>query len=724
MYIKELYAHTKNQQGKYHLLNEHLLSVADSIQFFTRDYYKNQFKPLATLIGLIHDLGKAHPLFQDYLAQIEAGNTPIKTQHSPWGAAFSYMMMQNLEICHEIALPIAGHHSGLCERGKLTAYLQIFCKEKEIFEIFNNIFQKLLLTMPIQNLKTPVLTPWQRELLIRMLFSALIDADRLDTKNHFSPEYNNIHAEKIGLNELVKKLKVDQEQLIIKSKNNPTLVNQIREEVYLACLARAQNKTGFFRLTVPTGGGKTRSSLAFALEHALINGQQRVIFAIPFTSIIDQTAKEYRNILGSNSVLEHHSQVIVNDEEGEEEKLVQLRLAEENWDMPVIVTTTVQLFESLFANKPTQCRKLHNVSNSVIVLDEAQSLPPILLKPTLHVLRDLVENYKTTVVLCTATQPALQGEHLQELGGMEITEIVPNFQEHFKKMKRVRYDRISTSSLGDLGREIAKYDRVLVIMNTRKKAIELLDVLKEKECLHLSTLLCGAHRRQVLNKVRGLLKTGESVYLISTQVVEAGVDLDFPVVYRELGPLDRIVQAAGRCNREGRPELGKVVIFELEGGKQPQGPYKAGIEEAKMLLAEYESLEILADPEIYKTYFTRLFETIGNDLDAKKIQEKREKLDFPAVADSYHLIEGNTVPMVVRYEGYKRILDEWLYNPNQKNWRMLQPYLVNVFKWEAVKLMQEGMVTEISTNLYIWEGLYDKVKGIGGMEFDPSDLII
>jgi CRISPR-associated endonuclease/helicase Cas3 len=724
MSADQLYAHSKNQQGKWHLLSQHLFGVGEIMRRFSEDFYNGKVSELAWLIGIIHDLGKVHPGFQEYLKAQTEGMKHPKVPHSPWSASFVYRVFENFQGRHMLALPVAGHHSGLGEHGGLQANIcENYC-EQGILEAMFKTFKETVEIYPHISIPSG-LTDLQRELLVRMLFSALIDADRIDTEKHFQGDNSFWQETKPTLIEMYETLQDNQMQLI--SQSEPSLVNLVRREVYENCLASAGGSPGFYRLTVPTGGGKTRSALAFALKHALSNNQRRIVFGIPYTSIIDQTASIFRDILGERAVLEHHSQVIISDDE--DESTIHLRLAEENWDFPLIVTTTVQLFESLFANGPSRCRKIHNLAKSVIVLDEAQSLPVHLLKPTLQVLRDLVENYETTVVLSTATQPALQSEYLPELQGIEIKEIVPDFKKHFNELKRVSYQRLpGLLTIEELSQEIHKHDQVLVVLNSRKDALELVDALKGKNVYHLSTLLCGAHRRQVLEEVRRCLKDKQrvrQVRLISTQVVEAGVDLDFPTVYRVIGPLDRIVQAAGRCNREGRmPKLGRIVLFELQEGRHPRGPYKAGIEEARMLLEEYKTLDVLGEPHIYEIYFSRLYKTLGNDMDIKRIQKKREKMNFPETDKAYRLIEEETVPVVVRYGRYEEALEAWLKCPNQNNWRKLQQFIVNVFAWEGKGYIKDGLMSELIKGLYIWEGGYDNLKGIGGFQRDPSDLIV
>lgn len=726
-----LYAHTRNNSGKWHNLDSHLLSVAKRTKEFASNFYNGQFEDLAYIIGLIHDIGKSHPTFQEYLRAVDEGKSYSKFPHSPWGATLCLLCYPVFK--EAMGLTIAGHHTGLNEISRLQSKLveKKYDKQTEVLNMMQDLIKNLLQMSQttLKSFKNPEISKLQIEFLIRMLFSALIDADRLDTEQHFYPEKTLIRGKIKSIKELASELKHKQVELLESRKADLSIVSSIRREVYDACVKKSKDSPGFFRLTVPTGGGKTRSGLSFALEHAVENKLERVILALPYTSIIDQTAMEYRKIFGEGVFLEHHSQVIINDDEGLDDKKILLSLAEENWDIPLIVTTTVQLFESLFSDHPSKCRKIHRLARSVIILDEIQAFPMELLKPTFQVLKDLVENYGSSVVLCTATQPALEGGAFTELIGQNIKEIVPNYVEHFKNLKRVNYVQPKkVFTMDELKKEIEKEQQVLVIFNTKKKAIELLNSIDEESCLHLSTLLCGAHRRKILQQIKGLLDVNSKniVRLISTQVVEAGVDLDFPVVYREIGPLERIVQAAGRCNREWRnlEVKGKVVIFTLEDSKQPRGSYAVGTEQAKLILEKYGDPDILSDPKIYDEYFKRIYYDLGEDLDKEKIQELREKLNYPETALRYRLINSNTVPAIVKYDGYEIVLNEWKKNPGRENWRKLQPYIVNIYECEAKKLQYDGLLSEIAEGVFLWEGLYDDIKGIGDFTFDPCDLIV
>jgi CRISPR-associated endonuclease/helicase Cas3 len=508
-----------------------------------------------------------------------------------------------------------------------------------------------------------------------------------------------------------------------------TPVNAVRREVYEDALQAAQGKPGLYALTAPTGAGKTRALLAFALKHALANGLERVIVALPYTSIIDQTADVYREILGEAAVLEHHSALEVDDLS--ETALERHRLLSENWDAPLIVTTFVQLFESLFSNLPSRCRKVHRLARSVIVLDEVQTLPVELLEPTVHALQQLIDDYGATVLLSTATQPALD----EIAFTTPPVQVVANPAQHFQTLRRVDYHvDLTPRDYNWLADAIAAREQIMVVLNTRKDAIATLDALHDRcpelaGVFHLSTLLCPAHRREVLAEVRRRLADGAPCRLVTTQVVEAGVDLDFPVVMRAVGPLDRIVQAAGRCNREGRLPRGEVIVFELAQGSSPRGAYRTGTDEARISLQQPNA--DLHQPDTYRDYFERLYQ--GVRLDREDIQQARQRFQFEAVAQKYRLIRDDTYPVIVVN-----------YDPNAVNallqqgraivqaggippqrWRQhLHAYTVNLYQREVNALRQQGLIRDDPTlSVALYEGAYDSLTGIRAA-MDPADLVV
>lgn len=727
--VDKMYAHTPNKKGEWHDLDKHSRGVADKAKEFAAKFGASA---LACFLGLIHDLGKVNKLFQDYLEACAQGLRHAKVPHAIWGAAFIYAivfrMRNDPEGWKELSVSIMGHHAGLPDCGDAALKLEKFIEDPGPLKRMQTFLAALKLSIPSLELPGPELSrdPTRRELFIRMLFSTLVDADYLNTEKHFDPDQAKLRSQGPSLEILWEKLRTKQKEIM----DDSTRLNRIRKEVYGACLNASAGPPGIYRLTVPTGGGKTRSSLAFALNHALFkNRMERVIVAIPYTSIIDQTAQVYRDILGDDAVLEHHSAIQVpDDEEGQDEQLIRRKLATENWDVPLIVTTTVQLFESLFNNRTSKVRKLHRLAKAVIILDEVQALPPELLRPTLDVLKTLatpVEDggYGSTVVLCSATQPAYEDSRwLEGLHGVTIREIVPQYPQHFVNLKRVRYVRCRKPlSWMALAAKVARMPQVLLVLNTRKDALALVAALGDTaDVFHLSTLLCGAHRKKVLDEVKSRLDPNNPrpVRLISTQVVEAGVDLDFPVVFRAVGPLDRIVQAAGRCNREGRSKKGIVIIFDAVEGRVPSGPYKVGIEKARFLLRENPTNR-LHDPDLYREYFRRLLDDV--DLDKKSIQSYREQLNYPEVASRYRLIEQDTVAVVVPYEDAMKRLVAWEAAPSYRTRNALQPYLVNLYKYEVLEKCD--WLTPRSEGLYRWDGKYDERIGIMEGYRDPSDLI-
>lgn len=714
----EYHAHTPNSEtGEWHLLTNHSQDVATRAKAFVEPFGAGD---LAYALGLLHDLGKINERFQNYLQAQYQGQPLPSTPHAIWGAAFAYWFVYkrlgSAEIWKELALPIAAHHTKLADGGTIGTKVAEWAEKNE--DAINEMRQ-FVLTLPSFSLPVRELDQWKREVRLRMAFSALVDADCLDTEQHFDPAQAKAREGYPTIESLRDTFELKQQDWVAGKPSSR--LNDIRREVYTACSTQATGPKGVYRLTVPTGGGKTRSVLAFALNHAVEHEMCRVIVAVPYTSIIEQTVDVYRGIFGREAVLEHHSQIDPPENEREDERAVRFRLSTQNWDAPLIVTTTVQLFESLFNNRPGRMRKLHNIANSIIVLDEVQTLPLELLEPTVHMLRALVDDYGATIVLSTATQPALEETtYLKPFHGVKVREIVSEHPKHFAALKRVRYSHAKDmTSWEEIAQRVAMQPRIMVVLNTREDALVLARALPEADTFHLSTLLCGAHRRKVLTAVKARLEKKQNVRLISTQVIEAGVDIDFPHVWRAMGPLDRIAQAAGRCNREARPELGEVVIFETPGGNAPHGAYHVGIEEAREMLAQHGP-DALHAPDIYRKYFARLFAQV--DLDARGIQSARAALDFPTVAEEYRLIEATDTVAVPYGKGLVH-LETWERYPSRKAWQRLQSYLVSIHRYETDRLVKEGWLSAVTDGLYRWNGDYHRTLGLAQIFLDPTDLI-
>lgn len=721
--MNELYAHTPNENGDWHYLDAHLKEVAELAEKFAGKFGAGE---LAKWIGLWHDLGKSNPEFQSYLHRCinEPDNRHRGPDHKGDGAILALKQLEPL------AFPVAGHHGGLMNFSDLKTWLSERNASSHLQEVLQKLPGQGFKLYPSTTLTQPsfIKDEFDAEFFIRMLFSVLVDADFLDTEDHFNPDNKANRGNFPPLSDLWQRFVNDQNKITGKSDDQ---LNIIRNDVYLDCIKAAELPPGFFRLTVPTGGGKTRSSMAFGLRHAITHGMDRVIFAIPYTSIIEQTVDVYRDIFGKEAVLEHHSAVTYDDElDNIDDGTSWVRLASQNWDAPIIVTTTVQLFESLLSNKTSKCRKFHNIANSVIILDEVQTLPTKLLAPILDVLRQLVDHYGVTVVFCTATQPALEDSPYLK-GIKNIREIVNKPANLFSVMKRVNYQKPSKDEKWDWKRvaaEMSQSPQCLAIANTKDDAMSLLNAIDDPSALHLSTLLCGAHRRDVLSKVRRLLDEGKPCRLVSTQVVEAGVDLDFPLVLRAVGPLDRIVQAAGRCNRNGKmEERGRVVVFNPVEAKIPSGDYRTGTDTAFSLMNS-ESFNF-HDPKVYEDYFKKLYQAVNTD--AKRIQESRGNLKYKDVDDKFKMIDDASISVIVRYRGLNneknevdKILSSIKYMPPSVAFRKLQPYLVNIKQYKFRQFQLDGLIIEIAEGRYEWCGAYDKVRGLMATGRNPEDFVV
>jgi CRISPR-associated endonuclease/helicase Cas3 len=721
-------AHTINTLGKRQDLLEHLRNVADSAANFAIPFGAPH---LARLAGLLHDIGKFNPAFQQYLLDAEAG---IATRgsgpdHKGAGAVFATQVRLPL-----LTFLVAGHHGGLPTRSELVnAWLPdrqadaavqqaILLARQEVPELRQIAFAQVTPAWV-----TEMKDPYAIELFIRLLFSALVDADFLDTEAHFNAGNPPDRGGYPSLADLWQWFQADQQRLSGQQTNE---LNIIRHEVYEHCIRAAQLPPGFFRLTVPTGGGKTRSSLAFALAHAQHYGMTRVIYGIPFMSITEQTADVFRAIFQADSraVLEHHSGTTTKDPDNPTQEEIWARLSAENWDAPLIVTTTVQLFESLLARDTRHCRKLHAIAGSVIILDEAQTLPPHVLTTILDVLRQLVEHYHVTVVLCTATQPALDDQ--PDFKGLpNVREIVPDPARLFTILKRVEYhwpQQGETWTWTQVAKRMKAESQALAIVNTRANAAQLLDALEDDDAFHLSTWMCAAHRRNVLVKARQRLQEGASCRLVSTQLIEAGVDIDFPSVLRAMGPLDSIVQAAGRCNREGRrPTLGQVIVFTPEEGGLPPGAYRIGTQLARTLTQTGRA--DLADPCLYQEYFERYYRQL--DRDECQVQPARKIFDYKEVAERFQMIVDDTSSVIVRYD--EDVVDDLVSQlrryPAQARMilRRLQPFMVNLREREILQSQRHGLAEELAEipGVWIWKGVYHPVRGVVlGGAIDPGNL--
>lgn len=681
--------------GREHFLLDHLEGVGRLAREFASKWGAASYGEVA---GLLHDLGKYASDFQDYIraassaddrrdAHIEAeGETGIpkrgRVDHSSAGALKARELYGPLgEI---LAFVIAGHHAGLANKPNLLTRMDR--KSRRLVDAIagsppEELFSNRTLAVPFEtkpaNAAEAETIKRRLELWIRMLFSALCDADFLDTEEFFDQGPTRVRSEAklLSLGTLLARLTARVDAM---EANAPrTEVNAVRRSIREASVKAAASTPGVFTLTVPTGGGKTLAGMEFALRHALGNGLDRVVVAIPYTSILEQNAGVYRDAFGDeDAVLEHHSSC------DPQRETARSRLAAQNWDVPVVVTTTVQLFESLFARRTSRCRKLHNLARSVIVLDEAQTMPPHLLEPTLEALGALVSDYGASVVICTATQPALGRASLGRFGFESMAEIVPADVRAFDRLRRVEVrwpESFDPTPYPVLAEEIAEQKDVLAITHLRRDArhlTELLDsCLGDTSTIHLSALMCPEHRSKVLARIKSRKSEGEPVRVVSTQLVEAGVDLDFPVVYRALAGLDSLAQAAGRCNREGRLPSGQLRVFVAETSP-PKGVPRTGRAITEGMLRADPALDLLASAP-HRTYFERLYSAA--DTDAKDIQAARAKLLFEDTAHLYRLIEDEwSQPIVVEYGRSAALLDDLRrFGPSRSLLRALGRFSVN-----------------------------------------------
>lgn len=739
-----LVAHTPPPGGDWHYLDDHARAVAQLAAEFAEVFGGDD---VSRYLGLLHDAGKAHPQFQDYLlACVREPNRKHPTvDHKTTGAA----ALSSFEGLPQVLL---GHHGGLSDTSAVHTRLRDFIHHDR--DRYVTAWSRFLDLAIIPTGNSPSLPPWATttphtfEFFLRMVFSCLVDADAIDTERHWTPEATESRAlETPSLHELWERFSDDQDRLMARVQiagPGPSPVNAIRADVYNACAQRAAHPPGFFQLTVPTGGGKTRSATAFALRHAIHHELNRVIYAVPFLTITEQTVEVLRDALGDDrAVLEHHSGIAPKAESDTGEESADERwhqLATENWDAPIVVTTTVQLFESLLGRKTRQCRKLHNIARSVIILDEFQTVPAHLRAPIFDVLRELVTHYEVSVVLCTATQPVLDTIE-QDLAarGIAVTELSPAPETAFRTLERVRYEWPEEPwTWHRVAEEMKATPSALTVVNTVRHAAELFAALDDPDAFHLSTRMCGAHRRDVLNEIRLRLRNGRPCHVVSTQLVEAGVDIDFPVVFRALGPLDRIAQAAGRCNREGRlPDKGRVVVFRPEENSMPGGAYRTGTDVTETMLTE--DLVDLTDPTTFETYFRILFSV--TDADERDIQQYREKRYYKEVADRFRIIDDDTFPMVVPYTDAAidalNALRDAASIPGKslkRAFRDIQPFIVTCRSYERARFESAGLIEEIRSGLWEWvdANSYDDRLGLivperggqAGRRFDPIDLFV
>ena len=668
------------------------------------------------LCGLAHDIGKYSDEFQ---LRLRGGK---KVDHATAGAIECFKIKAAFE-----AVCVIGHHSGLPNVGHKdadTTESQTFFGRKlraeqgGIPDYRKNWNGHIALP---QDYFRPSGRGFATAFYIRMLYSCLVDADYIDTETFMNGDAGRGNYE--PLSALCDKLTA-----YISKWNNPTReIDILRQKILNSCIEKASAPRGIFSLTVPTGGGKTVASMAFALNHAVANSMKRIIYVIPYTSIIEQNAKVFRDILGQENVVEHHSSVSYELSENADELEYRSALATENWDAPVIVTTAVQFFESLYANRSSKCRKLHNIANSVIIFDEAQMIPSNNLRPCVAAIAELVRAYNATVVLCTATQPAIDGMLLEYHKTGRITELCPDVELMFEKFRRTSFEKVGKLKTDELILRLINQEQVLCIVNTRKFAQEVYERLPYEGRFHLSTLMCPVHRKQKLDEIRERLKNGQICRVVSTSLIEAGVDVDFPRVFREMAGLDSILQAAGRCNREGKrsAESSIVTVFESEN--------KVNKLIAVNRDAAEETVRDWTQPNTTSTierYFKAYRDFLRND-DKSGVMTASEKgisgcgLPFEWIAKEFKLIDQNTFAVYIPIGEGKELVSRLREGERSRGlYRRAGMYSVSIYENHFNALINAGAAEPFGDDAAILTdlSLYSDEKGLATDVRDGSAL--
>ena len=690
------YAHSLEGQSKEHWqpLQEHLLRVQDEAVARGAKFGTGK---AAGLAGLLHDVGKYTEAFQQRLT----GGSRV--DHATAGAqqicVLDAATPNDRGMAQLIAYAIAGHHAGLPDMHSNTGLLDSLDERlKKELDPLDSAWE-LEIRPDATGLwpegftlgKDHETREFQLSFLTRMIFSCLVDADFRDTECFYADaKGETVDRDWPALSEIVDQLRyrLNNRSVELASESSEGKVNLLRREILEHVRTQANCSPGLFSLNVPTGGGKTLTSLAFALDHAKIHGLERIVYAIPFTSVIDQTAKIFRDVLGDDVVLEHHS-AIDETKFAKREGADKLRLAMEDWAAPIVTTTNVQLFESLFSHRPSRCRKLHNLARAVIVLDEAQTIPLHVLRPAVAVLDELARNYGSSIVLCTATQPALKASNGNGFkGGFEkVRELAPDPPSLHQQLARVTIDHKGTLSDDDLCDALAQTEQGLVIVNSRKHALDLFQQACEagmEGVVHLTTRQYAAHRLRIIEVVKQRLSEGSPCRLIATSLVEAGVDLDFPKVWRAEAGLDSVAQAAGRCNREGERDITDsiVTVFQPAEHSSPA--------ELSQLAGDMERIigrhDDLLSPEAMEDYFQEVYwrkgEGLGDDFLQKfKMSKHRTSFSFREVGESFRLIQSGLEPVIVaREEKARKAVRDLAYAERPGGVaRRLQPYVVQVY---------------------------------------------
>ncbi|MEV5543283.1 CRISPR-associated helicase Cas3' [Saccharopolyspora shandongensis] len=733
-------AHSRNEAGDWHTLGEHARSTGALAAGFAEPWGASQ---LAWALGLFHDAGKVYPQWQHRLREVEGTGRSVG-RHEDLGTRLLK------DAAGAAAMAVLGHHRGLDSVKALKKVLRAPAKPDEAAAAkrFFAEVPEARAVLEGGSLIPPAWTddPLLFEMGLRMTFSALVDADRLDTAAHKSGT-KPVGESPVDMAALVDRFEAGRKDLL--KDRDPAPMDAVRQEVYEAAVAGAQRRPDLYRLAAPTGSGKTLAQGGFALHHAARWGKRRIVVAMPLVTVTEQNAQVYRGLLDDEEpvVLEQHSQVQV-DESEDADRAEWARLAAENWDAPFVLTTTVQLFETLLGRSPSQVRKLHRLANSVLVLDEVQALPPRLLLPILDGLRLLVQHFGTTVLLTSATQPAFETLSVWRNLGLEPKNLVADVSGLFERARRVAYEwRLDPQpTLAEVASEVGELDQCLVIVNSTKDARRLYRALRDKrqDVWHLSSRMYPRHRARVLDEVTSRLKDGLPVLLVATQLVEVGVDISFPIVWRAMAPADSLQQSAGRAGRHGGPGSGRVVVFDPADGHAPP-EYTTRIAITRSYFGPG-----LADPDdttALNAYYEELYRTLGLDrtnirnaraLNAgQTIQQNRQRLEFRAVVEgpakdaghrdgnpdhtkAFRMIEQNTVPVVI-VDANDSAADEVRAKLKQLEgrdaspadvMRWLQGWIVTLPIWTVNTESARERLQRLGGDLHLWLGTYDPAVGV------------
>lgn len=727
-------------------IEEHCLNVARlARELIYEDEDSCGLKDLAYNAGLLHDFGKYRPDFQRYILSASganpSGKVPPKAPHAIVGAIEARRLFDDPMIADTLAYCISGHHRGLYDHNEMERRLRHGEHKR-----WCDACEKLT---SVEDLGTTdcddVGEPYDLQMAIRMLFSALVDADRLDTERFMTPD---LSAERLRIKDNYASLSTLRERLRAKTESfssaPDTSVNRARAYFLESCRTHgAESDPGIYTLSLPTGAGKTISSMAWALEMAIRNHHDRIIYVIPYTSIITQTAMVFREIFGEENILEHHSEVVVEqqtEDDKSDEQMSRLKFLTENWDAPIILTTNVQFFESLFASKPAKCRKVHSIANSVIVMDEVQALPEGFLSPILSAIDTLSEAFHCSILCCSATQPVYDEDLNSPDDGSDYYtpldtrgDLVPREAKYFVPFDRVDYHlEPQTVTSQELADRLAAEHSVLCVVNSRKDAGQVYRALRDlpqvnaDEVIHLSRSMCSAHLRRAIETIKERMREGKPTKVISTQLIEAGVDLDFPCVWRAHSGLGSIIQAGGRCNREGKMERrGQVFVFSLADGSRPFGNIARGCNATKMLLLKPSNkITDPTDPEVIAKYYRLYFKDIP-DFDTEGIEkdltEDPEDINFESAAERFKLIDDEgTFPVIVPYMEEGKALVRKIRNHEiltREDYHRMQEYSVSLRQGDYSTLLSHGNIEQIPwgedfISVLVDDKCYDSVAGV------------